>query len=37
MAVANKISYPGVGGAFRIFMSENDNNISIIDFDNSLS
>ena len=37
MADANKIYYPGVGGAFRIFMSENDNNISIIDFDNSLS
>ncbi len=33
----NKIYYPGAGGAFRIFMSENGNNVSTIDFDNSLS
>ena len=37
MVVANKIYYPSVGGAFRIFMSENSDNVSIIDFGISLS
>ncbi len=37
MLGVNKIYYPSAGGAFRIFLSENGNNISIIDFDNAFS